>query len=413
MDFKIPDQVKEVVASIDKFIEQEVDPVKKQYQQQLTNDRYFYDENGLYAKETMDAIRKVRKKSAEAGFFHMFADPELGGSGDEFGPLNMVLIHELLYRKHGQDLLTQHIFPIGLFTDGLTPVLKGLKPEVKADILPGVQSGDTWLCFGLSEPDAGSDIWNLKTRAVKDGDHWVLNGTKQWISYAPYSDYAMIFAITDPEMVRQKSGGITCFLVPLDGVTCVSDSAIPLLGNLGGDTGIISLEDARVHEKYIIGDVHQAYKTALDGINLGRLSVAANCVGTAQWALDKAIEYANERKTFGVTIGKHQTIQTMIADCALEIYAAQNMVLHCAWKVENQNKSPVKELSMVKAHATEMTQSVLDKCMQIHGGMGLTNELGLEHVWRWAREQRIPDGTTEMQKRTIAKELLKGGTSFL
>lgn len=412
MDFEIPEEVKEVVSSIDKFMKQEIEPIRKKYQKQLSNDRYFYDENGLYAEETMDAIREVRHKSAEAGFFGMFADPELGGSGDAFGPVNMSLIHEMLYRKYGQDLLAQHIFPIGLFTDGLTPVLKGLKPEVKEEILPGVQSGETWLCFGISEPDAGSDMWNLKTKAVKDGEHWIINGTKQWVSYAPYSHYAMIFAVTDPEMVEQKNGGITCFLVPFDGETCVSDSAIPMLGALGGDTGIISLEDARVHEDYIIGDVHQAFKTALDGINLGRLSVAANCVGTAQWALDKTIEYANERKTFGVTIGNHQAIQMMLADCATEIYAARNMVLHCAWKVENQKKSPVKELSMIKAHATEMTQSVLDKCMQIHGGMGLTNELGLEQVWRWAREQRIPDGTTEMQKRTIAKQLLKGETSF-
>lgn len=412
MDFKIPDQVKEVVSSIEKFIEREVEPLKKEYNKQLNNGRYFYDENGLYSKETMEAIRKVRMKSAEAGFFNMFAEPELGGSGDAFGTMEMVLIHEAIYKKCGQDLLAQHIFPIGLFTDGLTPVLTGLKPEVRDEILPGVESGKTWLCFGLSEPDAGSDIWNLKTTAVKDDDHWVLNGTKQWISYSPYSDYAMIFAITDPELVKQKSGGITCFLVPFDGETCVSDTAIPLLGALGGEVGIISLEDARVHEKYIVGDLHQAYKTALEGINLGRLSVAANCVGTAQWALNKTIEYANERKTFGVTIGNHQAVQMMLADCALEIYAARTMVLHCAWKVENQKKSPVKELSMVKAHATEMTQSVLDKCMQIHGGMGLTNELGLEHVWRWAREQRIPDGTTEMQKRTIAKQLLKGDTSF-
>ncbi|MFZ7944875.1 acyl-CoA dehydrogenase family protein [Neobacillus sp. 19] len=412
MDFKIPEEVKEVVASIEKFVEREVEPLKKKYHKQLSNGRYFYDENGLYSKETMEAIRQVRVKSAKAGFFNMFAPPELGGTGDVFGPVNMALIHEMVYKKFGQDLLTQHIFPIGLFTDGLTPVLKGLRQEVRDEILPGVQSGETWLCFGLSEPDAGSDIWNLKTRAVKDGDYWVLNGTKQWISYAAYSDYAMIFAITDPEMAKQRSGGITCFLVPMDGVTCVCDNAIALLGNLGGEVGIISLEDARVHEKYIIGELHQAFGTALDGINLGRLSVAANCVGTAQWALNKAIDYANVRKTFGTTIGNHQAIQMMLAECALEIYAARNMVLHCAWKVENQKGTPVKELSMVKAHSTEMTQSVLDKCMQIHGGMGLTNELGLEHVWRWAREQRIPDGTTEMQKRTIGKQLLKGDTSF-
>src|SRR5699024_9387656 len=342
MDFKIPEEVKEVVSSIEKFFEREIEPLKKTYHKQLNNGRYFYDENGLYSKQTMDAIRQVRLKSAEAGFFNMFADPELGGTGDEFGPVKMALIHEALYRKFGQDLLAQHIFPIGLFTDGLSPVLKGLKPEAKDEILPGVQSGETWLCFGLSEPDAGSDIWNLKTKAVKDGEHWVLNGTKQWISYAPYSHYAMIFAITDPELAQQRKGGITCFLVPFDEDTCVCDSAVSLLGELGGEVGIITLENARVHEKYIIGDLHQAYKTALDGINLGRLSVAANCVGTAQWALDKTIDYANERKTFGVSIGNHQAVQMMLADCALEIYAARNMVLHCAWKVENEKKSPLK-----------------------------------------------------------------------
>jgi acyl-CoA dehydrogenase len=412
MDFTIPAEVKTVVASIEKFYEKEIVPLKKKYHKQLGNGRYFYDENGLYAKETMEAIRQVRVKSAEAGFFNMFADPELGGLGDEFGEVNMALIHEAVYRRYGQDVLAQHIFPIGLFTDGLTPVLKGLKPEIRDEILPGVQSGETWLCFGISEPDAGSDMWNLKTKAVKDGDHWIINGTKQWISYAAYSDYAMIFAITDPDLAQQRSGGVTCFLVPMDGVTCICNNAISLLGNLGGEVGIITLENARVHEKYIIGDLHQAFKTALNGINLGRLSVPANCVGTAQWALNKTIEYANVRKTFGKTIGNHQTVQMMLADCALEIYAARNMVLHCAWKCENQRDTPVKELSMVKAHSTEMTQSVLDKCMQIHGGMGLTNELGLEHVWRWAREQRIPDGTTEMQKRTIAKQLLKGDTSF-
>src|SRR5699024_883959 len=137
------------------------------------------------------------------------------------------------------DLLAQHIFPIGLFTDGLTPVLKGLQPEVKEEILPEVASGETWLCFGLSEPDAGSDIWNLKTKAEKDGEYWVLNGTKQWISYAPYADYAMIFAITDPALVQARKGGITCFLVPFDGETCVSNKADALLGRLGGDVGII------------------------------------------------------------------------------------------------------------------------------------------------------------------------------
>src|SRR5699024_3581701 len=141
----------------------------------------------------------------------------------------------------------------GFCTDSLTPVLKGLQPEVKVYILLGAARGETWVCFGLSEPDTGSDIWNLETKAEKDGEYGGLNGTKQWISYATYLHYAMIFAITDPALVQAKTGGITCFLVPFDGETCVSNKAGPLLGRLGGDVGIINLDNAKVHEKYIIG----------------------------------------------------------------------------------------------------------------------------------------------------------------
>lgn len=412
IDFKIPDDIKEVISSIDKFIEREVKPIKSKYQKQIDNERYYYDEDGRFSKEILDAMREIRMKSAEAGFYNMFGDPTLGGNGDVFGPIAVALIHESVMKKHGYDPLIMEIFPGGLFTNGLTPVLLGLHPEVKDEILPGIESGETLLCFGLSEPDAGSDVWSMKTRAEKDGDHWIINGTKQWISYSPYAKYSMVFAITDSELFEKRKGGISCFLVPFDGETCVNTSVIPILGHLGGRIGIISLENARVHEKYIIGDLHQGFGKALHGVDIGRVVMAANCVGAAQWALDLAIDYANERKTFGVAIGQHQAVQIMLADCALDIYAGRNMLLHCAWKMENQENVPIKEISMIKAFCTEMLQRVADRCMQIHGGMGLTNELKLENVWRWARSQRIPDGTTEIQKNTIAKRLLKGDRSF-
>ncbi|WP_084783240.1 acyl-CoA dehydrogenase family protein [Bacillus dakarensis] len=412
IDYRIPDDVREVLLSIDKFIDQEVVPLKKKYREYLENERKYYDENGAYSKEIREAKRTVRMKSAKAGFYNMFGEPELGGTGDSFGPISIALIHEALYRKYGHDPLVEEIFPIGLFTSGLTPVLLGLQKEVRDEIVPGVANGETQLCFGLSEPDAGSDVWGMKTRAKKDGDYWVINGTKQWITFAPYAQYAMIFAITDPELASQRKGGITCFLVPFDGETCVCTSVISILGNLGGHTGIISLENARVHEKYIIGELHQGFGKAMNGINRGRITMSATCIGIAQWALNKAIDYANERKTFGVTIGNHQAVQMMLADCAMDIYAARNMLLHCAWKIENQPESPIKELSMIKAFSTEMVQRVVDRCMQVHGGMGLTNELKLEKAWRWARSQRVPDGTTEIQKRTIARRLLKGDRSF-
>ncbi|GEK34248.1 acyl-CoA dehydrogenase family protein [Kurthia sibirica] len=232
------------------------------------------------------------------------------------------------------------------------------------------------------------------------------------ISNSPYAHYAMTFAITDQASFDKRQGGISCFLVPVDGKTCTNTSVISTLGNLGGEIGILVYENTRVHKKYIIGELHNGFDKALEGVDVGRIVMSANCVGVAQWALQKAVDYSNERQTFGQKIGSHQTIQIMLADCAMDIYAGRNMLLNCVWKMDNDKQLPIKEISMVKAYCTEMAQRVIDRCMQIHGGMGITNELKLVKAWSWSRAMRIPDGTTEIQKITIAKQLLKGNSSF-
>ncbi|WP_084783094.1 acyl-CoA dehydrogenase family protein [Bacillus dakarensis] len=412
IDYRVPNEVKEVIASLDRFIEVEVAPLEKEFAKAIEDERFLYDENGYYTKEIQDALRQVRVKSAQAGFFTMFGTPELGGMGDQFGPVAAALIHEELMKKYGFNLFIQEIFPPGLFTGGLSPVLLGLTPKLREEILPKVRSGESLLCFGLSEPDAGSDVWSMKTRAIKDGEHWIINGTKQWITNSPYADYAIVFAITEPELVAKRKGGITAFLVPFDQKTCINTSVIPYLGSVGSNIGIISLEDARVHEANIIGKLNDGFGAALHGVDIGRVVQAAYCVGIAQWALDRAIEYAKQRKTFGVTIDNHQAIQMLLAECAMDIYAGRNMMIHCAWKMENQKDIPLKEISIIKAFNTEMAFRVVDRCMQIMGGMGLTNEMKLEKAWRWARARRVPDGTAEIQRRTIARRLLKGDLNF-
>ncbi|MEK4425798.1 acyl-CoA dehydrogenase family protein [Solibacillus sp. FSL K6-1523] len=412
VDFKVSNEIKEVISALYKFIDAEIEPLREKFNRELTSDRYLYDEEGVYVKEIQEALTQVRVKSAEAGFYNMFGDPKLGGNGDDYGPVSVALIFESLSKKYGVDLFVREIFPKGLFSGGLTPVLLGMKQEVMEEVLPEIASGETILCFGLSEPDAGSDVWNIRTKAVKDGDHWIINGTKQWITNAYYAKYMMTFAVTDQELVDKRKGGISCFLVPFDGETCIPTSTIPALGHLGSATAIVSIENARVHEKYLIGELHQGFGKALHGVDIGRVVMAADCVGIAEWALDIAVSYANERKTFGTTIGNHQAIQMMLAECAIDIYAGKNMLLNCAWKLEHQSEFPIKEISMIKAFCTEMSQRVVDKCMQIHGGMGLTNELKLEKAWRAARMTRVPDGTTEIQKRTVAKRLLQGDLNF-
>jgi acyl-CoA dehydrogenase len=395
MEFNMPEETQEIINGIKQFINKVVIPLEEENRDLLYNERKYYLEDGRRHPKVEELRRIVRKESAKAGFYTMFGAEELGGGG--FGPLTALLVNEAIGKHYPHRKLIEHVVIPSPFTNGLTPVLNGLKQELKDKYIEGIGSGEKTLCFGLTEPDAGSDVWGIKTRAVKDGNEWVLNGTKQWISHAHYADYCMLFAVTNPELQAKRKGGITCFFVEtkLEGFNV--DSVIPVMGSLGGDATIISIDNLRIPEENIIGELDQGFGKAMNGINNGRLGMSGKCIGSAQWALQKAVEYSKIRKTFGKTLSEHQTIQNMLADCALDIYAARNMALNCAWKIEN---------------STKMMGRVYDRAIQIHGGMGLSNELGLEEGYRNARLVRIPDGTSEIHRRTIARSLLKGDLSF-
>jgi acyl-CoA dehydrogenase len=410
MDFNTPEETQEIINGIKQFINKVVIPLEEENRDLLYNERKYYLEDGRRHPKVEELRRIVRKESARAGFYTMFGAEELGGGG--FGPLTALLVNEAIGKHYPHRKLIEHVVIPSPFTNGLTPVLNGLKQELKDKYIEGVGSGEKTLCFGLTEPDAGSDVWGIKTRAVKDGNEWVLNGTKQWISHAHYADYCMLFAVTNPELQAKRKGGITCFFVETKSEGFNVDSVIPVMGSLGGDATIISIDNLRIPEENIIGELDQGFGKAMNGINNGRLGMSGKCIGSAQWALQKAVEYSKIRKTFGKTLSEHQTIQNMLAECALDIYAARNMALNCAWKIENSTKTPTKEISMVKAFCTEMMGRVYDRAIQIHGGMGLSNELGLEEGYRNARLVRIPDGTSEIHRRTIARSLLKGDLSF-
>lgn len=410
MNFNIPEETQDIIKGIIQFVNKVVIPLEEENRDLLYNERNYYLEDGRRHPKVEELRRRVRKESAKAGFYTMFGAEELGGAG--LGPLTALLVNEALGKNFPHRKLIEHVVIPSPFTNGLTPVLNGLKQDLKDKYIEGIGSGEKTLCFGLTEPDAGSDVWGIKTRAVKDGNEWVINGTKQWISHAHYADYCMLFAVTNPELQAKRKGGITCFFVETSSEGFNVDSVIPVMGSLGGDATIISIDNLRVPEGNIIGELDQGFGKAMNGINNGRLGMSGKCIGSAQWALQKAVEYSKIRKTFGKTLSEHQTIQNMLAECALDIYAARNMALHCAWKIENSTKTPTKEISMVKAFCTEMMGRVYDRAIQIHGGMGLSNELGLEEGYRQARLVRIPDGTSEIHRRTIARSLLKGDLSF-
>lgn len=409
-DFTIDDELRAIVDSLLEFIDGEVVPLEQQNKHILQSERYIYDESGRWSEPVLALRRQVRMRSAELGFYTLFGSPSLGGAG--LGATALMTIFEAMYRRYGprRILIDDVVFP-SLFTNGLSPVLEFLPDHLRERYLPSIASGEKTLCFALTEPDAGSDVWNLQTRAVRDGDSWIINGSKQFITNGPYADYCMLFAVTDPELKAQRKGGITGFFVDMSLPGVNRQTVLPVMGHLGGDLAILHFEDVHVPGDHVLGEVNQGFKVAFKGIDTGRVAMASKCLGLSQWALDQAVEYAKIRKTFGRPIGEHGQVEAMLADCAIEIYALKNMLRHVTWLMDNGGL-PIKEISMVKAFGTEMCNRIFDRCMQIHGGMGITNDLRLHEGYRWARSMRIPDGTTEIQRRTIARRLLRGDTEF-
>jgi acyl-CoA dehydrogenase len=263
------------------------------------------------------------------------------------------------------------------------------------------------MCFALSEPDAGSDIWNMTTRAVRDGDGWIINGTKQWITNSPIADYVMVFAITDNEKKSAKTGGISAFLIPSDSPGFEVDSVIKLFGGIGSNEAILSFTDVRVDASNVVGDLDEGFKVALDGVSLGRLFNAARCVGLATWAVDLAAEYAGARRAFGHVIGDYQGVSFPIADSATEIYAARCMGLDAAHRIDQGQKVSL-QVDMAKGYSVEMCHRVFDRAMQVHGGMGFTSELRLYEGWHHSRILRVADGSAEILRRNIARRVIRG-----
>lgn len=416
----IRDLVKGTVTGMNQFVDSEVLPLEQQYQPLLNDERRFFDEKGRAVEEIVDAKRQVRMKSAQAGYYAMFAPESVGGGG--LGARSMVFVEEALYRRYGpgrplitwaKGFLTQPT--ISSFVDGPSHMLVPVSETVRNDYLPAIARGEKMVCFALSEADAGSDVWGIKTRAKRDGDDWVINGSKQWITNSPYADYAVVFAITNDEMIAERKGGISAFFVETDAAGYTFDGVLPVMGHQGGDCGSMSFENIRVPADRMIGVQDQGFQIAMFGISEGRVSIAANCIGMCGYALDRSLEYAQQRMSFGKPISEYQAIQFMLADMAIDIFTMKYMVLQTAALIETfpqTGRLPVKEISIAKAYAVEKTQECYDRAIQVHGGMGLTNEMPLNEGFRVARTLRIPDGTGEIQRRTIARQMLRGDTVF-
>ena len=286
---------------------------------------------------------------------------------------------------------------------GMLPVLNFGSEEMKRKYLPGICSGESQASYGLSEADAGSDVASMVTRAERDGDDWIINGTKAWITNAGVSDLYTVFARTSGD----RHTGITAFLAEADWGVEV-EKLEHKLGIKGSPTGVIRFEDMRVPDANRIGEVGQGFQIAMHTLDRSRPTIGAQAVGIARGALDYAVGYMKERTTFGRPIADNQGLQWMVADAATKIEAARTLVHKACAMVDEGD--PHDELSatgaMAKAFASDVAMDVTTDCVQFLGGYGYTNEFPVERMMRDAKITQIYEGTNQIQRMVIAKHVM-------
>ena len=406
--FEYPAEIEAIRGGIKTFIRSEVIPRHERHAALLNDDRQKYDASGRYVPDVLRLIREVRMAAAKAGYYAMSAPASLGGGG--LGLVAYFAAWQDVFHTCGSEHWLGH-WIISHWAKGPSPVLEKMSPRAKAEILPGLLSGERALCFGLSEPGAGSDAAAIQTRATPDGDGWRLTGRKIWTTNSPYADYVIVFAVTDPDAAARRRGGISTFLVPTNAPGFTIESIIKMYGHIGGDEGILVFDDVRVEPHQLVGEPNKGFAIGLLGVSLGRMYNMGRAVGLARWALEKAVEYTKVRHTFGKPISEYQGVTFPLAESAMEIHAAHLMSLNCA-QLLDRGQSAVKEMSMAKAFAVEAGVRAIDRAIQTHGAMGFTNELGLTEAYAAVRKVNVADGSNEIMRRTIAQCLLKGDTDL-
>lgn len=348
------------------------------------------DESGEFPAE-------IIKKMAKANFFGIKMPKKYGGAEADFR--SYVIIMEEIARKSGVASIYLSS-PNSLMG---TPFLISGTEEQKQKYLVPMISGEKMFSFGLTEPGAGSDAGSLQTTAIEDGDYYILNGRKTFITGAPFADYVVIFAKTD---MTKGTRGITSFVVDtkLEGVSMGKPEK--KMGMIGCATSDVILENVRVHKSDILGNINKGFTTAMKTLDIGRIGVAAQALGIAQAAMDEAIKYTKERKQFGRSISNFQGIQFMLAEMETKLNAARLLTYNAAYK-KDMGKDASKDASMAKYYASEIAQEIVNDSLQMHGGYGYIKDYTIERLYRDVRVISIYEGTSEIQKMVIAGKLLK------
>ncbi len=340
----------------------------------------------------------VYEALAASGFHAISIPEEYGGSGGD--NLAACIVVEEVARVCGSSSLIPAVNKLGT-----TPLLVGGGEEVKARYLPEVASGEAMFSYALSEPSAGSDAASMATTAVRDGDEWILNGSKMWITNAGISKYYTVMASSDPS---KGSRGISAFVVHADDPGFSLGAPERKLGIKGSPTCQVFLDNVRIPADRMVGEEGTGWVTAMKALDVTRVCIGAQAVGLAQGALDAAIAYAKEREQFGKPIADFQGIQFMLADMAMQIEAARQLVYHAAAVSERGEPSATYFGAAAKAFASDVAMKVTTDCVQIFGGYGYVKDYPVERFMRDAKITQIYEGTNQIQRIIIARALMNG-----
>jgi acyl-CoA dehydrogenase len=377
MDFRLDEDILLLKENIRQFIEEQIDPFSMQIE----------DEDHI--------PESIIKLSKEIGLFGLSIPERYGGLG--IGMVGKCALYEEIGKTHNgyTTLIGAHT---GIGTVGIVEMGNEMQKE---KYLPDMASGNRIGAFALTEPAAGSHATNLKMTAVKNGDKYILNGTKHYITNADVADIFTVMAVTDKD---KGAKGITSFIVEKDFPGFRVGSLERKMGLRGSHSAELFFEDCEVPAENVLGDVGQGYVNALKILANGRAGLAARNLGSCQYLLDLSTKYATEREQFNVPIIDHQAVSHMIAEMAMEIEALRSFTYRVAWMVDQKEKI-IKEAAMLKLYGSEVYNRIADKAVQIHGGMGYMKDYPVERFYRDARITRIYEGTSEIQKNIITGQL--------
>jgi alkylation response protein AidB-like acyl-CoA dehydrogenase len=336
----------------------------------------------------------VFTRMGELGFLGLDKPEKYGGQGGDY--FSAMVLGEAMSNANCGGLS----MGIAVQTDmAMPPILAfGTEEQKQQWVVPAIK-GEAILCLGITEPDAGSDVSGIKTRAVRDGDEFVINGSKTYITNGHRADVIVLVTKTDPDAGYD---GFSLFLVPMDAPGVIREKKLQKMGMHASDTALLAFQDVRVPASAMLGEEGKGFYHIMWELQGERMIGAAGCVAGAQKCFDRTLEYAKEREAFGKAIGHFQVIRHKFAEMATKIESARQLVYVTAWRFAN-GEYPVREISMAKLHSARVACEVADECIQIHGGAGYMKEYNIERVWRDMRLNRIGAGTDEIMLEVIGR----------